>query len=58
MKNKTKGKIILVASCLLSMSMNILVVHNFLKSILPIEMWWGLIFIGIGLGYIMSKSDS
>ena len=58
MKNKTKGEILVVVFCLLNMVIIYKDVYNFLTSILPIEMWWVLSIVGIGLGYIMSQSDS
>ena len=58
MKNKTKGEILVVVFCLLNMVIIYKDIYNFLTSILPIEMWWGLSIVGIGLGYIMSQSDS
>ncbi len=58
MKNKTKGEILVVVFCLLNMVIIYKDIYNFLTSILPIEMWWVLSIVGIGLGYIMSQSDS
>lgn len=58
MKNKTKGEILVVVFCLLNMVIIYKDIYNFLTSILPIEMWWVLSIAGIGLGYIMSQSDS
>lgn len=58
MKNKTKGGILVVVFCLLNMVIIYKDIYNFLTSILPIEMWWVLSIVGIGLGYIMSQSDS
>lgn len=58
MKNKTKGEILVVVFCLLNIVIIWKDIYDFLTSILPLEMWWVLSIVGIGLGYIMSQSDS
>jgi len=58
MKNRIKGEILVCVSLILIIALVTVQGNAFLTSFLPTEGWLILIIAGVGIGYIMSNSDS
>lgn len=58
MKNRVKGELLIYVSLVLFFSLLTLKINTFLTSFFPMEGWLLLIMAGVGIGYIMSNSNS
>lgn len=58
MKNRIKGEILVYVSLILIIALVTVQGNAFLTYFLPTEGWLILIIAGVGIGYIMSNSDS
>lgn len=58
MKNRVKGEILIYVSLILLIALVTMKGNAFLTSFLSTEGWLLLIMAGVGIGYIMSNSDS